>query len=860
VAIKCPKCHSENPETKQFCADCGTQLPPPQGRPPVMTETLQTPAHELTTGLTFAGRYQVIEELGRGGMGRVYRALDKEVNEEVALKLIRPEIASERKTLDRFRNELKTARRVSHRNIGRMYELMEEKGTHFITMEYVPGGDLKSAIHRFGRLPVGKSLSIAKQVAEGLAEAHRLGVVHRDLKPGNIMIDREGNARILDFGIARSLEEKGITGAGVMIGTPEYMSPEQAEGRDVDGRSDIYSLGIVLFEMVTGRAPFGGDTPLAVAMKHKSETPPNPKTLDPQVSDDLARLILRCLEKDKARRYQTAEELLADLSAIEKGVPTTERAAAQKPLTSREITVTFRLKKLLVPALGLLAVIAGGIVLLKVLPRKDARQPTAAPPPAAAPAAGSPLSPEKWSKSIAVLPFTDLSPKRDQEYLCDGMTRDICSQLYKISGMKVIAPSSMVVYRNSQKTPKEIARELGVAYLLAGDIQTEGETIRVNAQLIDADSGFLVWPGKFDRKLAGYFDIRDEISQAIADALKVKLSAESREAQKASRPESMSLYETYLRGMYFISSKYVQTYREEDFFKAMEMLEDAKKIDPGYARTYIGLAWAYFHRNQITSDTSDWKQFLFNAEKAYELGPELYESNIAKGYLDFMNGDHDGAVERLRIALERGPNDYITHHMCGYFYYLLGLYREAIPFYRKAIELAPFYLFSRFNLAWCLQNLGEFEEAEGYLREALDLNPRNPFSLVYLAENLERRQKLDGAEKLLNELESIDPKFRPSARYKAVLNAARGKKDEALELSRDSPWVYSVLGMRDEAIDIMQKTISEGNIYPYLSLIHNPFYDKLRGDPRFEKIVAQAKKTYEERLKKYGNILKEDRP
>jgi tetratricopeptide (TPR) repeat protein len=188
------------------------------------------------------------------------------------------------------------------------------------------------------------------------------------------------------------------------------------------------------------------------------------------------------------------------------------------------------------------------------------------------------------------------------------------------------------------------------------------------------------------------------------------------------------------------------------------------------------------------------------------------------------------------------------------------LYREAIPFYRKAIELAPFYLFSRFNLAWCLQNLGEFEEAEGYLREALDLNPRNPFSLVYLAENLERRQKLDGAEKLLNELESIDPKFRPSARYKAVLNAARGKKDEALELSRDSPWVYSVLGMRDEAIDIMQKTISEGNIYPYLSLIHNPFYDKLRGDPRFEKIVAQAKKTYEERLKKYGNILKEDRP
>jgi serine/threonine-protein kinase len=224
VPIKCPKCHSENTDTARFCSNCAASLAPP-AEVSAPTETLETPKEELTTGSTFAGRYQIIEELGKGGMGKVYRALDKKLNEEVALKLIKPEIASDKKMLERFSNELKLARKISHRNVGRMYELLEEKGTHYITMEYVPGEDLRSSIKRFGQLPIGKSISIAKQICEGLIEAHRLEVMHRDLKPSNIMIDKEGNARIMDFGIARSLKAKGITGAGIMIGTPEYMSP-----------------------------------------------------------------------------------------------------------------------------------------------------------------------------------------------------------------------------------------------------------------------------------------------------------------------------------------------------------------------------------------------------------------------------------------------------------------------------------------------------------------------------------------------------------------------------------------------------------------------------------------------------------
>ncbi|MFZ2053936.1 MAG: protein kinase [Candidatus Aminicenantales bacterium] len=367
-AMKCPSCHTENPPDSKFCKECATPLPFSQPTPPLFTETLETASQELTTGSLFAGRYQIIEELGRGGMGRVYRVLDKKLGEEVALKLIKPEIASDEKTILRFRNELRTARNIGHPNVTRMYDLGEDEGTHYITMEYVRGEDLKSFIRRSGRLTVDKAVIIAGQVSEGLAEAHRQGVVHRDLKPQNIMIDRDGNARIMDFGIARSVKSETITGGGVMIGTPEYMSPEQVEGKAVDPRSDLYSLGNILYEMLAGRAPFAGDSALSVAMKQKSERAPDPKQQNPRIPDSLSRLILKCLEKEAAKRYQTAEELVSELKTVERDIAAAEKTVSpRKPRPSRETVTGVRYKKYAIAAAAALAVLVLGFLAVRLI-------------------------------------------------------------------------------------------------------------------------------------------------------------------------------------------------------------------------------------------------------------------------------------------------------------------------------------------------------------------------------------------------------------------------------------------------------------------------------------------------------------
>jgi serine/threonine protein kinase len=376
---------------------------------------MERPPTGLSRGTLFAGRYEVIEELGWGGMGRVYKVYDQKIKEVVALKLIHPEISLNEKAIDRFRNELRFARKIGHRHVCRMFDLGEEDHQFYITMEYVEGENLKSFIRRSGQLAPRKAISLTRQVCEGLAEAHRLGIIHRDLKPQNIMIDREGSARIMDFGIARFTEAEGLTGSGALIGTPEYMAPEQVETKDVDKRADLYALGVILYEMVTGSVPFEGETPLAVLIKHRHEPPRDPQHSNPLVSEALTGVILKCLQKDKTRRYQSAEELYEDLTLAEQGLFRAEKEVVAKRVPGPKILSKrwFRLAAVIVAACFVMIIL--GQFLKRETGRHESRDSalekrvyvSRPPKPPAGSSSGSPPSPQT-EKTRSILSF--LSP------------------------------------------------------------------------------------------------------------------------------------------------------------------------------------------------------------------------------------------------------------------------------------------------------------------------------------------------------------------------------------------------------------------------------------------------------------------
>ena len=794
--MRCPKCLFENPAGANFCNQCATQLfASDEDRASHNGDTREIRT-ELAAGSVFAGRYQVIEELGRGGMGKVYKVYDREINEKIALKLLRPEIAGDERVIERFRDELKLARQISHRNVCRMFDLNRNEGIYYITMEYVPGEDLKSMLKMMGPMSSGKSILIVKQVCKGLAEAHRRGIVHLDLKPQNIMIDKEGIVRIMDFGIAHSLDVKDGPVRGTLMGTLAYMSPEQLAGKEVDHRSDLYSLGVILFEMLTGDLPFEGETPGLVARKQMSSAPPDPRLANPLIPQDLGRLVQRCLDKDRVRRYQDVEEILQELREIQKSVPTTD------------------------------GIVPGA--------RRDSEE----------------IREETPKNSIAVLPFTDLSPEKDQEYFCDGMTEELISALAKIDELKVASRTSAFQFKGERQDIRQIGDKLKVGTVLEGSIRRSGTRVRITAQLIDVQDGYEIWSEKFDRNLEDIFAIQEEISLAIVDSLKVNILKEERERLVMRYTRNAEAYKLYLKGRYFWNRRY-----EGGLQKSIEFFNQAIATDPGYALAYAGIADSYSllaHYGFLPPREASPKAKAA-AEKAIEIDHQLAEAHASLGRIKLhYDWDWSGAEKELRRALELNPKyatglewyalylmimgrfdeaigeakkaleldslSLIINAVLGGIYYFAGMLQESIEQFRRTIEIDPQFSVTYLFQAGALMALGKVDEAVDSLKKLVMLTGKSPFALGYYGGALALAGQKDQALKVLDDLLEVSKKRFVSPLYVAI--------------------VYIGFDDRDKVFEHLEKAYDERE--SFMAFINTwPQFHGLRGDPRFKTLLGK---------------------
>jgi len=704
--MKCPQCNSDIGDDSNFCKKCGTNITPAEEAQPSFTKTLETPVDELTRGALFANRYEIIEELGKGGMGAVYRVEDTKAKEEIALKLIKPEIASDKKTIERFRNELTTARKIRHKNICGMYDLNDEKGTPYITMQYIPGEDLKSFLRRSGHLTISKAVSVAKQICEGLSAAHRLGIVHRDLKPANIMIDDNGNAIIMDFGIARSLEAEGITGFGVMIGTPEYMSPEQVEANEVDHCSDLYSLGVILYEMVTGQLPFKADTPLSLAMKHKREKPPNPREINEQVPEDLCRVILRCLEKERENRYPDAEVIHSELVRIDKGIPTAEKIVPQKkPVTSKEITVTFALKRLLFPAAALVLVVITAIVLWHPWSKGK----------------GIPIPSDK--PSLAVVYFENLSGDKNLDGWKTGLPELLITDLMQskfihvLSGDKVFGILEKLDLLDEIKYSTEdlvrVANEGRINHTISGSFIKAGENIIITMLLQKPHTEEVIRSRRVECRGEQEIPLRvDELSKQIKLDLNLtneQITSDVDREVESITTDSTEAYKYYSNGRVY--------YNQGEYRQSIALMEKALKIDPEFAMAYWSMANSY---NSLYLFTEK----LRHLKKALELSDRLSDREryvIQGDFYQLSPKTYELAIDAYKKLVQLYPEDLIGNISLAGYYRDLEEWDKAIEHYEVLLQNEEKDLTPYIGLATIHRIRGLYDEA----REALEHYLRN---------------------------------------------------------------------------------------------------------------------------------------
>ena len=668
-------------------------------------------------GTVLGGRYQILRVLGEGGMGAVYQARDQELDRMIALKVIRPELAGNPAILQRFKQELILARHVTHKNVVRIFDLGESDGIKFITMEYVDGEDLRVLLKRQGKFSPKDAVHIVEQVCRALDAAHAEGVIHRDLKPQNIMRDKQGRIVVMDFGLARSLQGDGMTQTGALVGTMEYMSPEQAMGRELDQRSDLFALGLIFYELLTGKVPYNAETALASLMKRTQERAIPASQIDSSVPKVLSTIVSKCLERDPKARYHSALEVLQQLEAwelnpgisasvITRMVPSSASRVLQISLPVPERRGWWWAAVVLLLSLVLLAIPSTRHLIFHEKPAAESTS-------------GIPGLAE--GKYVAVLPFRVLGDQKSLQYVADGLQEALSAKLFQLKEVHVASSSAVDKAAGSGQSPAKMARELGVNLLLQGTVQGTADKLRITLDLEDVAAGKRVWGQEFSGVPQDLLALEDQVYGYLASALELKPSNEERARVGMHPTENVAAYDLYLQGRNAIrgSQNLQQTQAGIRFF------EDALKKDPNFALAYTGMADASLAMFKDSKDISWAQKALVAAQRAERLNGSLAEVHLSLGSVYSSTGRNAEAIEELKRALALTPNSDEAYRRLGTAYKLAGDKAQSIIAYQSAVSVNPYYWYNHITLGSAYQKFGDSEKALQEYRRATELAPEN---------------------------------------------------------------------------------------------------------------------------------------
>jgi serine/threonine protein kinase/Tfp pilus assembly protein PilF len=771
--------------------------------------------------------YKIIEKLGEGGMGVVYLAEDLNLERKVAIKFLPRHIAGNSEERERFKIEAKAAAALNHPNIATIYAIEESGEDTFIVMEFIDGIELKDKI-KSGPIPIKEAINIAVQIAEGLEAAHKKGIVHRDIKSQNIMISDDGKVKIMDFGLAKVSGGTQLTKVGSTIGTAAYMSPEQALGEEVDSRSDIFSFGVALYEMLTTKLPFNAEHQAALVYSVINETPQPVARFNNKVSQDFERIVFKALAKDKKERYQHADDIIADLRRERKNIEYAKVDQDNMRSTAPQIKIqqpgkNFRRYYIAFAILILLAVVAAYLIFF---------------------AKGSEIN------SIAVLPFSITSPDSSANILSDGITEGIINSLSSIPSLTVMSRNAVFRYVGENVDVKEVGKKLNVKAVLLGRIAQAGDSYAISVELVDAGNEQHLWGAQYNKHASDIYSLQGEVSKDISEQLRLKLSGEEENRLAKNYTKNSEAYTLYLKGLYYLNKR-----TRDGIIKGIDYFKQSLEKDPNYALAHSGIADGYglMGGNYFMSPDEAYPKEREAAQYALRLDDNLAEAHTALAdVLNTYDWNWEGANREYRKAIELNPNYANAHHWYAIALANQGLFDEAFSEIKRAQQLDPLSIRINQNVGYIYYLSRQYDKAINLLRKTIEIDSTFPLGNAELGDCYFMKKQYDIA------YDAYQTEVRVTGDSTniyllACVDAVTGRKKEAMVLRgklKDIstrtfvPTSYFVfieiyLGNKDKAFALLQKAVEEKDSY-MISLKTEPKFDPIRSDPRFANLLREV--------------------